>query len=75
MVDAWRDGDRKRAVERAPEELVREIFVFGRPRRACASGSSEFAAGGITTLCLMPICAARAAARADRRARAGMSDS
>ena len=40
MVDAWRAGDRKGAAALAPEELLREIFVFGRPRR-CASGSAR----------------------------------
>jgi probable F420-dependent oxidoreductase len=55
MVDAWRAGDRKGAAALAPEELLREIFVFGgademRERLAA------FAAAGITTLCLMPIC-------------------
>ena len=55
MVDAWRGGDRKGAAALAPEELLREIFVFG-GRRRCASGSAAFAAAGITTLCLMPIC-------------------
>ena len=29
LVDAWNAGDRKRAVELAPEELVREIFLLG----------------------------------------------
>ena len=34
MVEAWRAGDRERAREAAPEELIREIFIFGSPRRA-----------------------------------------
>jgi len=55
MVAAWRDGDRKLAAERAPEELLREIFVFGRPA-AMRQRLQRFAAGGITTLCLMPLC-------------------
>ena len=55
MVAAWRDGDRKLAAERAPEELLREIFVFGRPP-AMRERLQRFAAGGITTLCLMPLC-------------------
>jgi probable F420-dependent oxidoreductase len=57
MVRAWREGDRKLAVQLAPEALLREVFVFG--------GTAEmrerllrYAAGGITTLCLLPICGA-----------------
>jgi probable F420-dependent oxidoreductase len=55
MVRAWRDGDRKLAVERAPEELVREVFVFGRPPEM-RERLEQFAAAGITGLCLLPIC-------------------
>ena len=29
MVDAWHAGDRKRALELAPEDLVRDVFIFG----------------------------------------------
>jgi alkanesulfonate monooxygenase SsuD/methylene tetrahydromethanopterin reductase-like flavin-dependent oxidoreductase (luciferase family) len=56
MVDAWREGDRKLAVERAPEELLREIFVFGGPGEM-RERLERYAAGGITTICVMPICA------------------
>jgi probable F420-dependent oxidoreductase len=55
MVNAWRDGDRKLAVERAPEELLREVFVFGRPPEM-RERLEQFAAGGITSLCLLPCC-------------------
>jgi alkanesulfonate monooxygenase SsuD/methylene tetrahydromethanopterin reductase-like flavin-dependent oxidoreductase (luciferase family) len=55
MLEAWRGGDRKAAVERAPEELLREIFVFGDPP-AMRARLEQYAAGGITTLCLMPLC-------------------
>jgi alkanesulfonate monooxygenase SsuD/methylene tetrahydromethanopterin reductase-like flavin-dependent oxidoreductase (luciferase family) len=55
MVDAWRGGDRKGAVALAPEELLREIFVFGRPEEM-RERLGDYAAAGITTLCLMPIC-------------------
>jgi alkanesulfonate monooxygenase SsuD/methylene tetrahydromethanopterin reductase-like flavin-dependent oxidoreductase (luciferase family) len=55
MVDAWRGGDRKGAAALAPEELLREIFVFGRPGEM-RERLDEFAAAGITTLCLMPLC-------------------
>ena len=56
MVAAWRSGDRKGAAALAPEELLREIFVFGSPPQMRAR-LEEFAAAGITTLCLMPVCA------------------
>jgi alkanesulfonate monooxygenase SsuD/methylene tetrahydromethanopterin reductase-like flavin-dependent oxidoreductase (luciferase family) len=55
MVAAWRGGDRKGAMALAPEELLREIFVFGR-REEMRERLAAFAAAGITTLCLMPIC-------------------
>jgi probable F420-dependent oxidoreductase len=55
MVEAWRGGDRKGAAALAPEELLREIFVFGAPEQM-RDRLGEFAAAGITTLCLMPIC-------------------
>jgi probable F420-dependent oxidoreductase len=47
MVEAWRDGDRKLALERAPEELIREIVIFGTPEEMRAR-LEEFTAGGIT---------------------------
>lgn len=54
MVRAWRDGDRKLALERAPEDLLREIFVLGSPGEM-KERLHEFAARGITTLVLTPI--------------------
>jgi len=48
MVEAWRSGDRRLAVERAPDALIREIFVFGSPDRQ-RERLAEFAAAGITT--------------------------
>jgi probable F420-dependent oxidoreductase len=54
MVTAWREGDRKAAVAAAPEELVREIFVFGEPA-AMRERLGEYAARGITTLVLTPL--------------------
>ena len=54
MVAAWRAGNRKLALELAPEELIREIFVFGSPA-AMRARLDEFAARGITTLVLTPI--------------------
>jgi probable F420-dependent oxidoreductase len=56
MVAAWRDGDRKLAVEKVPEELVREIFVFGDPG-AMKERLAAFAERGITTFVLTPIAA------------------
>ena len=55
MVEAWHAGDRARALELAPEELVREVFVFGSPEQMRAR-LDEFAAAGVTTLTLMPFC-------------------
>jgi alkanesulfonate monooxygenase SsuD/methylene tetrahydromethanopterin reductase-like flavin-dependent oxidoreductase (luciferase family) len=51
MVQAYEAGDRKRAMELAPEELIREIFVFGSPDEIRAR-MEEFVAGGITTAVL-----------------------
>jgi probable F420-dependent oxidoreductase len=54
MVAAWRGGDRKAAVAAVPEELVREIFVFG-DGPAMRARLGEYAARGITTLVLTPL--------------------
>jgi probable F420-dependent oxidoreductase len=54
MVEAWRAGDRRLALERVPEELIREIFILGDPG-AMKERLGEFAARGITTLVLTPI--------------------
>jgi probable F420-dependent oxidoreductase len=56
MAEAWAAGDRARAAELAPEELVREIFVFGTPAEQ-RGRLEEFAAGGIDTLILSPFAA------------------
>jgi probable F420-dependent oxidoreductase len=56
MVAAWREGDRRRALERAPDDLIHEIFVFGSPAEQRAR-LDEFAAAGVTTFALSPICA------------------
>ena len=47
MVDAWRAGDRPRALEAAPEELIREVFVLGDPPTQRAR-LEEFRALGVT---------------------------
>ena len=54
MVDAWRAGDRKLALQRVPEELIREIFVFG-DRDAMKERLHAYAERGITTFVLTPI--------------------
>jgi probable F420-dependent oxidoreductase len=54
MVTAWRGGDRKAALAAVPEELVREIFVFGDPA-AMRERLQEYVARGISTLVLTPI--------------------
>jgi probable F420-dependent oxidoreductase len=56
MVEAWRAGDRERAREAAPAELIEEIFVFGSPDEQKAR-LAQFAERGITTPVLTPICA------------------
>jgi probable F420-dependent oxidoreductase len=56
MVEAYEAGDRRRAMELAPEELIREIFVFGSPDEIRAR-LNEFVAGGVTTSVLTPIAA------------------
>lgn len=56
MVQAWQAGDRKRALELCPEDLVREIFVFGAPEEM-KERLGRFVEGGITTLILTPLAA------------------
>jgi probable F420-dependent oxidoreductase len=55
MVDAWQAGDRARALELVPEDLVEEIFVFGPPEEQ-RERLGRFAQAGITTFVLTPIC-------------------
>jgi probable F420-dependent oxidoreductase len=55
MVQAWDAGDRTRALELAPVDLIREIFVFGSPAQQRAR-LEEFAAHGISTLVLSMLC-------------------
>jgi probable F420-dependent oxidoreductase len=54
MLEAWNAGDRKRALELCPEDLVREIFVFG-PPEAMKERLAEFEASGITSFSLLLI--------------------
>jgi probable F420-dependent oxidoreductase len=55
MVEAWNGGDRESARELAPDDLIREIFIFGNADEQKAR-LAEFVAGGITTPVLTPIC-------------------
>ena len=52
MLEAWKAGDRKRALELCPEDLVREIFVLG-PPEAMKERLAEFEAGGITSFSML----------------------
>lgn len=54
MVEAYRGGDRQRAAELAPVDLMREIFVFGSAEQIRAR-VQEFVDGGISTAVLTPI--------------------
>ena len=56
MAQAWHDGDRAKALELVPEDLVREIFIFGSPEQM-GERLAEFAAAGITTFVLSAMCA------------------
>jgi len=55
VVEAWNAGDRKRAVELAPEALIRETFLLG-PIEAQRERLAEFAAAGIETAVLAVAC-------------------
>jgi probable F420-dependent oxidoreductase len=55
MVTAWNAGDRRRALELAPEELVREICIFGTPEQQ-RERLEEFVARGVQTPILTPVC-------------------
>ena len=51
VVEAWKAGDRRRALELAPEGLVREIFLLG-PVEAQRERLAAFAEAGIETAVL-----------------------
>jgi alkanesulfonate monooxygenase SsuD/methylene tetrahydromethanopterin reductase-like flavin-dependent oxidoreductase (luciferase family) len=55
MREAWGAGDRARALELVPEDLVREIFVLGTPEEM-RERLEAFAQGGVSTLVLTPVC-------------------
>ena len=52
LVEAWNAGDRKRAVEAAPQELVDDIFVLGEPAEQ-RERLAAFVESGITLPVLM----------------------
>jgi probable F420-dependent oxidoreductase len=56
MAEAWHAGDRARALELVPEDLVREIFLFGSPEQM-RDRLAEFEAAGVTTFVLSAMCA------------------
>lgn len=55
LVEAWAAGDRKRALELAPERLVREVFLLG-PVEAQREQLAQFAEAGIDTAVLTLLC-------------------
>jgi probable F420-dependent oxidoreductase len=55
MVEAWQDGDRAKALELVPDELVREIFLFGSAEQM-RDRLSQFADAGVTTFVLSALC-------------------
>jgi alkanesulfonate monooxygenase SsuD/methylene tetrahydromethanopterin reductase-like flavin-dependent oxidoreductase (luciferase family) len=50
-MDAWNAGDRKKALDSIPDEMVEKIFVFGTPEK-CRSRLEEYGRAGITTTAL-----------------------
>jgi probable F420-dependent oxidoreductase len=55
MIDAWNAGDRARALELVPEDLVHEIFVFGSPEQM-RERLDAFIEKGVSTVVLAPLC-------------------
>ena len=56
MVEAYRAGDRTRALALAPDELISEIYVTGSVTQI-RERLAEFVARGVTTVVLAPMCA------------------
>ena len=52
MQDAWAAGDRKKALERIPDEVVDELVVHG-PAEACQDRVAEYHATGLDTPVIM----------------------
>ena len=55
LLEAWNAGDRKRALELAPERLVRDVFLLG-PVDEQRERIAAFGDAGITTAVLVPFC-------------------
>jgi probable F420-dependent oxidoreductase len=55
MIEAWNARDRARALELVPEDLVREIFVFGSPAQMRERLAAFTEKGGCTRR-LTPLC-------------------
>jgi probable F420-dependent oxidoreductase len=55
VVEAWNSGDRKRALELAPEALIRDVFLLG-PVEAQRERLAEFERVGISTAVLATFC-------------------
>jgi probable F420-dependent oxidoreductase len=50
-MDLWNAGDRKKALETIPDEMVEKIFVFGSAEK-CRRRLDDYARSGITTTAL-----------------------
>jgi len=48
MWDAWEAGDRKRATEAVPDEVIDELLIWGSPDRI-RSHIERYCANGVTT--------------------------
>ena len=55
MVEAWNARDRARALELVPDDLVREIYLFGSPAQM-RERLDAFADKGVSTHVLTPLC-------------------
>jgi probable F420-dependent oxidoreductase len=54
MCEAWEAGERERAAQLAPWELIEEMFILGSPEEM-RERLDEFVAGGVTLPVLTPI--------------------
>lgn len=54
LLEAWNSGDRRKAVEVVPDQIVKDLFLIGSPRD-CADGVRRYQEAGvdIPTLALM----------------------
>lgn len=55
LLEAWAAGDRRKAVEVVPDQIVKDLFLIGSPR-TCAEGVQRYLDAGvdIPTLAMMP---------------------